>query len=867
MRCGTAGWVPPSCTVKPRTESRLPGSYDAVVLLRGRDRELDSLQSSLAAVPDGTGVGITLRGAPGMGKSALLDRIPGLLPGRARVLRVTGASAESALPFASVHQLLHPLRTRVDRLPPPQAAALGAVFGFECADPDPYLLRIATLSLLSDVAAERPLLVLADDADRLDQASAEILAFVARRLPHERIAFVAALSGDGPVVATGDEVVLAPLTEESLRAVVADRYPDAPDAVLSRLAADADGNPGVAVELAAALTESQRRGTVPLPDALTMRGPLGTTFARALLGLPGESRALLLVAAAAGAADPGAELPTVLAAARELRIGDDALDPPLAAGLVSTAGGEVVFRPRALRSLVYQTAPRSERVRAHQVLAGVSPPGGRANLMHRALSAVDTDDELAAALAADAGELAAAGAHRAAAETLHRAVGLTADARLRASYLVGTAEYAWRAGEPYALALLPCAELDADASTRARVAHLRSLAELVGGSLSTARRLLFPIVHAGAEPALAVRIRATLTHCAWLDDDGTPGVESGGPHTTAGWPPGDDGSGLSVVPAFLAAVEAGRWDVTKVAVRAALRAAEERGQGNAVCVLRALLAMLAALSGRTEECERIAAAVLDDAHRRGLRWPAAVSRWSVGLAALGEGRARDAVTCLLGLAGPGAPHHHSALAVASAPDLVEALVRSGRTEEAKARLGALARDESPVLGVDRTAIVARCEAIVAEDAAGALFERALEHVVHTPLVAARTRLLYGEWLRRARKIGPARDQLRAAQSWFELAGGSHWANRCQAELRATGQCAQHVTTIPAADGLAALTPRQLQIVRSAAAGRSNQEIAAELFISPRTVSDHLYKLFPKLGVSSRRQLWELRAELRAEGQF
>jgi DNA-binding CsgD family transcriptional regulator len=127
-----------------------------------------------------------------------------------------------------------------------------------------------------------------------------------------------------------------------------------------------------------------------------------------------------------------------------------------------------------------------------------------------------------------------------------------------------------------------------------------------------------------------------------------------------------------------------------------------------------------------------------------------------------------------------------------------------------------------------------------------------------PFERARTDLLHGEWLRRARRRSEARGPLRAAADAFGELGATPWAERARAELRATGETRSTSTMTGAApDQFAELTPQELQVVRLAAAGLSNRDIGAQLFLSPRTVGYHLYKAFPKLGVASRAQLVRL----------
>ncbi|WAL66477.1 LuxR family transcriptional regulator [Amycolatopsis cynarae] len=183
------------------------------------------------------------------------------------------------------------------------------------------------------------------------------------------------------------------------------------------------------------------------------------------------------------------------------------------------------------------------------------------------------------------------------------------------------------------------------------------------------------------------------------------------------------------------------------------------------------------------------------------------------------------------------------------PDQVEAAVRAGREDRALlGRLGSWARASGQpwVLAAHH-----RCLALVAGDPEEH-FDRAV-HCADVPFQQSRSRLLYGEWLRRARRKKEARRQLRAALEHFDHAGMRPWAERARAELRAAGESAVPKENDP----LAMLTPQELQIVRLASTGATNKEIAAQLFLSPKTVGHHLYRAFPKLGVANRTELANL----------
>ena len=158
--------------------------------LLNRDSERELLDKLLAQVRAGYSAALVLRGDAGVGKSALLHYVACQAVGL-RVAQIAGAEAEMELPFAGIHQLCSPMLDRLDALPAPQREALRIALGLATGNPpDRFLISLATLSLVSAVAEERPLLCLVDDAQWLDEASAQVLAFVARRLSAERVALL-----------------------------------------------------------------------------------------------------------------------------------------------------------------------------------------------------------------------------------------------------------------------------------------------------------------------------------------------------------------------------------------------------------------------------------------------------------------------------------------------------------------------------------------------------------------------------------------------------------------------------------------------------------------------------------------------------
>ena len=294
---------------------------------------------------------------------------------------------------------------------------------------------------------------------------------------------------------------------------------------------------------------------------------------------------------------------------------------------------------------------------------------------------------------------------------------------------------------------------------------------------------------------------------------------------------------------------AGRHDEARQTVAEALRLARDTGQQRWADALGEPLALLAAARGDEELCRELTDAALSRADRPA--WTVPWTSAALGLLDLGLGRAETALARLETLA-EGRRFFHIP-ATRSTPDLVEAAVRLGRPEAAEEAL-TLFESWSRNTGQSWTeAAVHRCLALVDGDEQH--FTRALALLAgeHRPFDEARTRLLYGEWLRREKRKSDARIQLGAALEIFQRLGAAPWADRASGEITATGATAR-----PARPGQAgSLTPQELQIIRLAARGLSNKDIAAQLFLSPRTVGHHLYKAYPKLGVMSRGELHDL----------
>ncbi len=282
----------------------------------------------------------------------------------------------------------------------------------------------------------------------------------------------------------------------------------------------------------------------------------------------------------------------------------------------------------------------------------------------------------------------------------------------------------------------------------------------------------------------------------------------------------------------------------------------EAGRPNAACLHLASLARVAALRGREQSARRLAAEVLSEATARGLVKAADTAHSALGSLALVAGRAGDALAEYALMRGSGFLPARYGVALHGIPEQVEAAVRAGRVEECRERIAAYLAWADAVDSAELRALAARSRALLsAGDEAEGAFQEALRlHAVSDrPLEQAHTQLLYGEWLRRQRRRGEARGQLRAALEAFERLGAALWAIRAVTELRATGESARRRDP----GTLDQLTPQELHVARLVGQGATNRDVAAQLFLSPRTVDYHLRRVFRKLDISSRSELIRL----------
>ena len=414
-------------------------------MLRGRSNESALVVRLLARLGSGQGGALVVRGDPGIGKTALLEYAMQRAKG-CRVARAWGVESEMELPFASLHQLCVPMLDRVERLSEPERETLRTAFGLSAgAAPDVARIGLAVLSLLSEVAAEQPVICLVDDTQWLDRASTQALAFAARRLMAESVAMVFATRAARDELSGLPEVLLEGLGVTDAQALLAEAVGGPLDArVRDRIVAEARGNPLALLELPRGLTPAQLAGGFGLTET-SLSGRIEETFRHRLEALPTGSRQLLLVAAA----DPVGDAALVWRAAERLGVGPGDAPPAAAAGLAEIAD-EVEFRHPLVRSTVYGTASLGERQRVHRALADATDPDldpdGRA--WHRAHAATGPDEDVAAELERAAGRAQARGGVAAGAAFLERAAALTPEPARRAQRALTAAQAKQQAGAP-----------------------------------------------------------------------------------------------------------------------------------------------------------------------------------------------------------------------------------------------------------------------------------------------------------------------------------------------------------------------------------------------------------------------------------
>jgi len=918
----------------------------------GREAE----QAELAAfVKAAAGQALVLRGETGVGKSSLLAHAAAAAEQEGHtVVRASGVEAESELPYAGLHQVLHPLLADVAGLDDTSQTVFDAVFGRADSDPPSVMtLGIAVLSLLSLASARRPLLLVLDDGQWFDDASADICGFVGRRLAGSPVKLLIGVRTDIASrfdTAALPELPVNALSDEDAERLLTQRFPALGKQVRLLVLAQAQGNPLALLELPAHLG-SAAHGEPALDNLVGELGELGVPLPRRLQRLYGTRiaalseamREELLMGALDGAGTAGTALGRIgtgpgtnpgPGARYRMRDADEAV----AAGLleIEPATGDFAFRHPLVRSAVVQMATPNQRRAAHRALAHVHREHLERRATHLAAATVDPDEDVADILEAAAESATRRGGALAAVAWLTRAAELSVEHTGRSRRLADAAfvaGHAARLGQAHRLVQYGLAPGSTDSPASVLASAYQALYQ-DGDVLSTHRQVASAIERhrdtgpTGAGPAGADEVLTRLVNLllaisqyagdrtAWertrklLDDLGDLVTDRSRLYASAWSDVIRHGRGCADVVEQAAAKLAGQepWEVTRLAVaayhldilsrfRPHLRGivdreletgavasgmvmlhlimldqmavgewdgAEETGRRVLALALehghelfatqsRAYLAQLAALRGQVSAARDLQAEVDAWARPRGLGFLTQLADSAGATAALSAGDYETAYLYAIGITQPGEFRPYAYQASRTLLDLVEAARHTGRAGHA--RQHALAAREAGLPDISpRLALLTYGALAMTADTdreAAKMFALAEAHpdAARFPFDLARIRLAHGIRVRHVEGRAAARRYLVPAAEAFERLGATGWTERARAELRATG-------AVPRASmlNLASLTWQERRIADLAASGLTNKEIGKRMHLSPRTVSSHLYRIFPKLGITTRAAL-------------
>jgi DNA-binding CsgD family transcriptional regulator len=469
--------------------------------LRGRSRECARLDGLLAEVRTGQSAVLVLRGEAGIGKTALLRYLTDAASGFT-VIRCTGVESEMELPFAGLHELCSPILDGLGSLPEPQQRAISGALGLEAGgSPDKFLVALGALGLIGAASERGPLLCVVEDAHWLDNASAQVLGFIGRRLRGEPVGLVFAARAP---ITTPDHLMGLPelriegVDERTARALLRSLGGMRIDETIrTRILDETRGNPLALLELGAQMMTAGFAGGFAMADGPSLSERIEGEYRARLSALPPNTQKFALLAAA----DPVGDTGLIQRAAAHLGLGVDAADAAVDGDLLSV-GASVRFRHPLLRSAVYRGATGEQRRVAHQALAEASDPELEADrrAWHRAYAATGPDEQVAGELIGSAARAQVRGGHAANAAFWDRAVALTPDAADRSSRALMAAQAMFAAGD-----------LDGTA---------RLLTEAEGGSLGAFEQAIVELLRAqvaftqkpGDAPAL-------LLHAATLLED------------------------------------------------------------------------------------------------------------------------------------------------------------------------------------------------------------------------------------------------------------------------------------------------------------------------------------------------------------
>ena len=809
--------------------------------LRGRRREGKALDDLLLSVRTGESRVLVVRGEAGIGKTALLERLAGSAS-EFQVHRAAGVESEMELAHAGLHQLCAPFADRIESLPGPQRDALNTAFGRRDGDaPNRFLVGLAVLGLLSDVAEQKPLLWIIDDAQWLDEASSQTLAFVARRLGAESVAMVVGIrDGARKDDFVGlDELVVRGLGERDSRSLL-DTVLTGPldDRVRERLISESRGNPLALLELPRGLTPAEVAGGFGIPYASSLESRIEESFRRRLAPLPPATRVLLLIASAEPIGDPG----PVWRAAGTLGVGPAARHP----------AAELTPEPkrRARRALAAaQSKQRAGAPDAALQLLAFAETGRLGELDQTRAQLLRAQITFTVTRGGDAPQLLLEAAKR-----LEPLDGSLA----RETYLdaFAAALFADRLARGSGLHDIAEAVLAADwgessrRSPRACDLLLEGIAVVtIDGYAAGAPTLKSALRAFQDEPMsdeealrwlwLACRAARALGDEARMDELTARQVRLA-----------REAGDLSMLPIALAerfSVQLFIGDLMAAEGLVAEAEAVAEATGSRLAPQSALLAGL-----RGDEAKAIA--LIEAARRevvqRGEGLWLLHTEWASAVLFNSLGRYDEAFT-----AAEKAVAHPHELGVSTwvQPEFIEAAVRSGRAEHAAGPMRRL-REISSAAGTNwALGVEARSRALLSDgDVAEGLYREAIALLSRTRVrtAHARAHLVYGEWLRRERRRVDARKHLRIAHDMYVEIGMKGFAERARRERLATGETVRKRSPETRDN----LTAQEAQIARLVIDGCTNPEVGAQLFISPRTVEWHLRNVFTKLGIRSRREL-------------
>ena len=908
-----------------------------MVDLVGRLVERAAVEELLDGARAGRSGALVVRGEAGVGKTALLEHARDVASSSGfRVASSVGVESESQFAFGGLHQLCAPLLDRSDVLPDPQRAALDVAFGQQSGPaPDRFLIGLAVLNLLAEVAEDGPLLCLVDDAQWLDEGTAQVLAFVARRIAAERVAILVLLRDPSDTGGAGSfsglpELRLAGLGPQEARELLAAAVRTPLDELVrERIIAEARGNPLALLELPRSASPARLAGGFARPDAMSVPHRIEDMFKRRSGDLPTETQLLLLVAAA----EPTGDAELLWRAASDLGISHESAAPAEVAGLV-TVDARVSFRHPLVRSAVYRSATPPDRRRAHRALAGATDrhrdPDRRA--WHSAQAVLGVDEAVADQLEQSAGRARARGGLAAAAAFLQRAADLTPEPAQRARRALDAALAKHEAGaSESALQLLTVARSGPlDALQRARadlldaqvmfhlsrdraspgmmVAAARSLAPLDGALARETylHALDAAIINGGGDAARIAEAASTApppvppARPVDLLLDGlaatlTQGFTAGAPALRRAleafrdshhpdrtrepevdrwlWLAGrnavailDDelvhvlasrnvqlareAGALATLPAALSFLS-----ITSVLMGELATAGELADESTAITrdiggvQLRHAHIILSAWRGDEAETTALGAHTAQDPAHPDEGTDASMARYAKSVLHNGLGNYAAAQEA----ASRACDSPELSLSSASLPEYVEACVRAGDPAQAEVAVDELSSRAHASGTAWARGLAARSLALTRTDpSAEGHYREAIEQLRNCRMTVylARTHLVYGEWLRREGRRQDARDELRTAHQMLSTMGAGAFAARAARELRATGEHPRRRSAKPTDS----LTAQEQHIARLVATGATSREVAAQLFLSPRTVEAHLRSIFRKLGISSRRQL-------------